>query len=77
MKLNFYLGELGKEKLITRRNNIEPHLIPRSKDLIMIDDEVYVVLNTLFCYDEGEVSSIGENGEIDVFVDRYVWPFDR
>ena len=77
MKLNFYLGELGKERLITRRTNIEPHLIPRSKDLVMIDDEVYVVLNTLFCYDEGEVSSIGENGEIDVFVDRYVWPFDR
>ena len=43
----------------------------------MIDDEVYVVLNTLFCYDESEVSSIGKNGEIDVFVDRYVWPFDR
>ena len=60
MKLNFYLGELGKERLIAQRNNIEPHLIPRSKDFIMI-----------------EVSSIGENGEIDVFVNRYVWPFDR
>ena len=77
MKLNFYLGELVKGKLIAYRNNIEPHLIPRSKDFVIIDDEVYVVLNTLFCYDEVEVSSIGENGEIDVFVDRYVWPFDR
>lgn len=77
MKLNFYLGELGKEKLIAHRDNIEPHLIPRSKDFVMLDDEVYVVLNTLFCYDESGVSSIGENGEIDVFVDRYVWPFDR
>ena len=77
MKLNFYLGELGKEKLITSRTNIEPHLIPRSKDLVMIDDEVYVVLNTVFCYNKKGVSSIGENGEVDVFVDRYVWPFDR
>ena len=77
MKLNFYLGELGKEKFIAHRYNIGPHLIPRSKDLVMIDDEVYVVLNALFCYDERWVSSIGENGEIDVFVNRYVWPFDR
>lgn len=77
MNLNFYLGELGKERLITSRANIEPHLIPRRKDLVMIDDEVYVVLNTLFCYDGSEVSSIGENGEVDVFVDRYVWSFDR
>ena len=36
MKLNFYLGELGKEKLIAYRNNIEPHLIPRSKDFVMM-----------------------------------------
>lgn len=65
MTIRFYLGKLGREHLIYTKEDAA--MIPARKDLVVIKDEVYEVINTMF-YDDPEDDMV-----FSVFLRRYNW----
>lgn len=65
MTIRFYLGKLGREHLIYTKEDAK--IIPKHKDLVVIKEEVYEVINIMF-YDDPK-----DDMAFSVFLRRYNW----
>ena len=78
MNIKFFKGRLGEESFLTE---LESDVVPRKGDIVSFEDthgyvECSDVIPTLISYERGFLKD-GENHEVNVFLKRYIWPFDE
>ena len=78
MNIKFFNGRLGEESFLAE---LESDIVPRKGDIVSFEDkngdvECWDVIHTLISYDK-EFLKDGENHEVNVFLKRYIWPFDE